>query len=67
MTEIKRYKSAIRIRIIHVPRGLQCHNYLYEIMGKESFDVVKFHLGFLLQGQARIAKLKSAYNLLTPP
>ena len=33
-------------------------------MGWESFDVVKFDLGPLLQGQTRIAKLKSAYNLL---
>ena len=28
--------------------------------------MVTFHVG-LLQGQTRIAKLKSAYNLLTPP
>ena len=27
-------------------------------MGWESFDVVRFDLGSLLQGQARIAKLK---------
>ena len=27
-------------------------------MGWESFDVVRFHLGPLLQGQMRIAKLK---------
>ena len=33
-------------------------------MGCESFDVVTFDLGCLLQGQSRIAKLKSAYNLL---
>ena len=33
-------------------------------MGWESFDVVLFDLGPLLQGQTRIAKLKSAYNLL---
>ena len=26
------------------------------------FDVVRFDLGVLLQGQTRIAKLKSAYN-----
>ena len=30
----------------------------------ESFDVVRFDLGPLLQGQTRIAKLKSAYNSL---
>ena len=30
----------------------------------ESFGVVGFDLGPLLQGQTRIAKLKVAYNLL---
>ena len=30
----------------------------------ESFGVVGFDLGLLLQGQTRIAKLKSAYNSL---
>ena len=33
-------------------------------MGWESFVVVRFDLGLLLQGQTRIAKLKSAQNLL---
>ena len=33
-------------------------------MGWESFDVVRFDLEPLLQGQTRIAKVKSAYNLL---
>ena len=33
-------------------------------MGWESFGVVIFDLGPLLQGQTRIAKLKSAYNSL---
>ena len=33
-------------------------------MGWESFDVVRFDLGPLLQDRTRIAKLKSAYNLL---
>ena len=33
-------------------------------MGWESSDVFRFDLGPLLQGQTRIAKLKSAYNLL---
>ena len=33
-------------------------------MGLESFDVVRFDLGPLLQGQTRIAKLTSAYNSL---
>ena len=35
-----------------------------QIMGWETFDVVRFGLGPLLQGQTRIAKFKSAYNLL---
>ena len=33
-------------------------------MGCESFGVVRFDLGPLLQGQTRIGKLKSAYNSL---
>ena len=33
-------------------------------MGWESFGVVGFDLGSLLQGQTRIAKFKSAYNSL---
>ena len=33
-------------------------------MGWESFGVVGFDLGPLLQGQTRIAKINSAYNLL---
>ena len=33
-------------------------------MSWESSDVVRFHLGPLLQGQMKIAKLESAYNLL---
>ena len=33
-------------------------------MGWESFGVVSFDLGPLLQGQTRIARLKSAYNSL---
>ena len=33
-------------------------------MGWESFDVVRFDLGSPLQGQIRIAKLKSVYNSL---
>ena len=33
-------------------------------MGRESFDIVRFDLGPLLQGQMRIAKLKSACNSL---
>ena len=33
-------------------------------MGWESFGVVRFDLGPLLQGQTRIAKVKSAYYSL---
>ena len=33
-------------------------------MGWESFGLVRFDLGPLVQGQMRIAKLKSAYNRL---
>ena len=33
-------------------------------MGWGSFGVVRFDLGPLLQGQMRIAKLKSGYNSL---
>ena len=33
-------------------------------MGWESFGVVRFDLGLLLQGHTRIAKLKSASNSL---
>ena len=33
-------------------------------MGLETFGVIIFDLGPLLQGQTRIAKLKSAYNSL---
>ena len=33
-------------------------------MGWESFDVLRFDLVPLLQGQTRIAKVKNAYNLI---
>ena len=33
-------------------------------MGWESFGVVRFDLGSVVQGQMTIAKLKSAYNSL---
>ena len=56
-------KSAYNSPIIGV-RALQCETNLYEIMGSESFDVVRFDLGPLPQGQTRIAKLKSAYSSL---
>ena len=60
---IAKLKSAQNSLIIG-PRGLQCETNLYQIVGWESFDVLKFDLGPLLQGQTRIAKLKSAYNSL---
>ena len=56
------FKNAY-ISLIIGPRGLACVTNLYEIMGSESSDVVKFDLGPLLQGQMRIAKLQSSYNL----
>ena len=37
---------------------------LLEIIGWESFDVVRFDLGSLLRGQRGTIKLKSAYNFL---
>ena len=39
---------------------LECETDLQEIMGWASFEVVKFDLGPLFQGQMRVAKLKSA-------
>ena len=45
-------------------RGFQYVTNLQEIMGWESSGVVSFDLEPLLQGQTRIPKLKSAYNLL---
>ena len=33
-------------------------------MGWDSFGVVRFDLGLILQGQMRVAKLNSTYNLL---
>ena len=62
-TRIARLKSAYNLLIIG-PRGLLWQSNLLEIMGWESFDVVRFDLGPLHQGQTRITKLKSAYNLL---
>ena len=57
------YQQGVLFLVIG-PRGLQCETNLQEIMCCESFDVVRFDLGALLQGQTRIAKLKSAYNSL---
>ena len=52
------------ISLINGPRGLVCQANLQEIMGWVSFDVVRFDLGPLLQGQTRTAKLKCACNSL---
>ena len=41
--------------------GLGWQTNLQEIMGRESFYVVRFDLGPLLRGQTKILKLKSAY------
>ena len=43
---------------------LQCETNLQEIMGWESSDVFRFDLLPLLQGQLRVAKLKSDYKSL---
>ena len=56
-------KSAY-ISLIIGPIGLEWKTNPLEIMGWESFGVVGFDLGPLLQGQMSIAKLKSAYNSL---
>ena len=50
---IAKIKSAYTL-LIRIPRGLQCHANLLEIMGQESFDVVRFHLGLLLQGYVMV-------------
>ena len=60
-TRIAKLKSAYNSLIIS-PRGLGWYTNQKEIMDWESFGVVIFDLGPLLQ--ARIAKLKSAYNSL---
>ena len=57
------FKSAYNLLII-APKGLACEANKKEIMGWESYDVVRFDLGPLLQGQTRMAKVKSAYNTL---
>ena len=63
VTHIVDFKIAY-ISLIIGPRGLQCETNLKEIMCCESFDVVRFDLGPLLQGHMRIAKVKSAYTSL---
>ena len=56
-------KGAYNLLIV-APRFLGCKINLYEIMGWESSDVVRFGLGPLLQDQMMIVKLKLAYNSL---
>ena len=56
--------KSVYISLVIGPRGLQCETHLKESMGWESFDVVRFYLWPLLQDQTRIAKIRSAYNLL---
>ena len=63
LTHIVDFKSAY-ISLIIDPRGLQCEANIQKIMGWESYDVVRFDLGPLLQGQTKTAKLKCAYNSL---
>ena len=60
------FKSAY-ISLIIGPSALQCETNLKKIVGWESFNLIRFDLGPLLQGQMRTAKLKSAYNLLIDP
>ena len=49
-TRTAKLKSVYNLLIIG-PRGLQCETNLKEIMGWESYDVARFDLGPLLQGQ----------------
>ena len=46
------------------PRDLQCETNLFENMGWESSNVVRFDIEPLLQGQARIAEPKSVFTHL---
>ena len=61
---IAKLKSAFNLLIIG-PRGLGCETNEQEIMGWESFDVVRFDLGPLLQGQTSIPKLLVKKVLVT--
>ena len=60
---IAKLKSPYNSLIIG-PRGLRWQSNLQEIMGWDSFDLVRFDLGPLLQGHMRIAKLESAHTSL---
>ena len=46
--------KSVYISLIIRPRGLTCETNLQEIMGWESFDVVRIDLGPLLQGQTMV-------------
>ena len=52
------FKSAY-ISLNFDPEGLACDANLYEIVGWESSDIVRFDLRPLIQGETRITKLKS--------
>ena len=56
--------KGVYISLTTGPTGLACETNLWEIMGWESSDGARFDLGPLLQGQTKIANLKSAYNSL---
>ena len=60
---IAKFESGYNTLIIG-PRCLQCETNLYEFMGSEFFDVVRYDLGPLLRGQMSVATLKSADNSL---
>ena len=60
-SKVKRWFTGLLL-VIEVLGGKPAH--IEEIMCWESFGVVRFEFGPLLQGQMRIAKLKSAYNSL---
>ena len=52
------------ISLIIGPRGLVREANLYEIMDWESYDIVSFDLGPLLQGNTKMVIFKSSYNSL---
>ena len=57
-------KNFFSILLIIIPRGFQYESNRYVIMGWKSYEVFRFVFEPLVQGQTRIDKLKSAYNLL---
>ena len=60
---IGKLESAYNLLIIG-PRGLRGETNLCEVIGWESFGMIRFDLGPLLQGQMRKGKHKSAYYSL---